>query len=254
MSSGLCCGWTVQKGDSDGYPCGLTNCTDVTPKMIERQIACRASCRLTVLAAVLLFVSGHVAAQETVRAKSSPAAEQTTIAPANSDTESQGGPTAPAGSAMILVSRQPVKLLAGPSSSAPSMYGFPAGRRFRMIGEESGFAQLEDVKSGAKGWIDESALGQSPAVPLAAVPSQPKPSLRSHKEISASKEVKASIPSTPHPPSHTHTKKIASTPSKTKPIHKAATAETQSETTASEQPKRRGLFGLRRNSAQGVLF
>ena len=130
---------------------------------------------LTVLAVVLLFVSGHVAAQETVRAKSSPAAEQTTIAPANSDTESQGGPTAPAGSAMILVSKQPVKLLAGPSSSAPSMYGFPAGRRFRMIGEESGFAQLEDVKSGAKGWIDESALGQSPAVPLAAVPSQPKP-------------------------------------------------------------------------------
>ena len=155
---------------------------------------------------------------------------------------------------MILVSKQPVKLLAGPSSSAPSMYGFPAGRRFRMIGEESGFAQLEDVKSGARGWIDESALGQSPAVPLAAVPSQPKPTLRSHKEITVSKEVKASIPSTPHPTSHTHTKKIASTPSKTKPIHKAATAETQSETTASEQPKRRGLFGLRRNSAQGVLF
>lgn len=207
-----------------------------------------ASCRLTVLAVVLLFVSGHVAAQETVRAKSSPAAEQTAIAPANSDAASQGGPAAPAGSGMILVSKQPIKLLAGPSSSAPFMYGFPAGRRFRLIGEESGFAQIQDVKSGATGWVDEAALGRSPGVPVAAVPSQPKPALRSHKEATAS------IPSTPNPISHTHTKKIASTPSKSKTTHKAATAETSSETTAAEKPKRRGLFGLRRNSAQGVLF
>jgi hypothetical protein len=209
---------------------------------------CRASCRLTVLAVVLLFVSGQVAAQETVRAKSSPAAVETTIAPANSDSASQGGPAAPAGSGMILVSKQPIKLLAGPSSSAPFMYGFPAGRRFKLIGEQSGFAQIQDMKSGATGWIDEAALGQSPDVPVAAVPSQPKPALRSHKEVTAS------IPPKPNPITHTHTKKIASTPSKSKHTRKAVTAETSSETTAVEQPKRRGLFGLRRNSAQGVLF
>ena len=207
-----------------------------------------ASSRVAVLAVVLLFVSGHVAAQETVRAKSSPAAVETTIAPAHSDAASQGGPAAPGASGMILVSKQPIKLLASPSSSAPVMYGFPAGRRFKLIGEESGFAQIQDVKSGATGWIDEAALGHSPDVPVAAVPSQPKQALRSHKEVTAS------IPSTPNPTAHTHTKKIASTPSKSKHTHKAATAETSSETTAVEQPKRRGLFGLRRNSAQGVLF
>jgi hypothetical protein len=213
-----------------------------------------ARIRVTVLAGVLLFVSGPLAAQETVRAKSSPAAEQITVSPAKSEAESQAGPTAPQGSGMILVSKQPVKLLAGPSSSAPFMYGFPAGRRFRLIGEESGFAQLEDVKSGAKGWIDESALGQSPAGPVAGVPSQPKPALRSHKEVTASKEVTVSTPSTPNPTLHSHTKKIASTPSKSKHTHKAVTAEAKPDASPPEPPKRRGLFGLRRNSAQGVLF
>jgi hypothetical protein len=147
---------------------------------------------------------------------------------------------------MILVSKKPIKLLAGPSSSAAVMYGFPAGRRFRLIGQESGFAQIQDVKSSAKGWIDETALGQLPAVPVAAAPSQPKPDVRPRKEVTAT------IPSNPTPTSHTHTKKIASMPSKSE--HKAATAETKSATSASEQRKRLGLFGLRRNNAQGVLF
>jgi hypothetical protein len=35
------------------------------------------------------------------------------------------------GSNMILVSRQPIGVLASPSSSAPVLYGFPAGRRDR---------------------------------------------------------------------------------------------------------------------------
>ncbi len=198
------------------------------------------------LAAVLLFVSGQVAAQVTVREKSSSAAEQTTIAPANGDAASQGAPAAPAGSGAILVSKQPVKLLAGPSSSAAVMYGFPAGRRFRLIGQEPGFAQLQDVKSGATGWIDEAALGHSPAVAAAKAASQPKQDLRSNKEVTAS--------SNPKPTSHAATKKIASTPAKAKRTRKAATAEAKSETPAPQQPKRRGLFGLRGNSAQGVLF
>jgi hypothetical protein len=221
--------------------------------MIERQnslpMTCGASCRFAALAFVLLSVSGQVAAQETVREKSSSAREQTTTPLANSDAASQGQ-TAPGGSGVILVSKQPIKLLAGPSSSAAVMYGFPAGRRFRLIGQESGFAQIQDVKSGAKGWIDETALGQLPGMPVASAASEPKQELHSRKEVTAS------IPSNATPAWHTHTKKIASTPSKTKHPHphKAATEKTQAATSASEPPKRRGLFGLKRNSAQGVLY
>jgi hypothetical protein len=54
----------------------------------------------------------------------------------------------PPGSGMILVSRRPVEVLASPSPSAPTMYGFPAGRPFRVIGRDGGFAQIQDLKSG----------------------------------------------------------------------------------------------------------
>jgi len=82
----------------------------------------------------------------------------------------------PPGSGMILVSRQPVAVLASPSSSAPTMYGFPAGRPFRVIGRDGGFAQIQDLKSGASGWIDEAALAPPPPrVPAVSAPSQPKP-------------------------------------------------------------------------------
>ena len=66
---------------------------------------------------------------------------------------------APAGSG-ILVTKRPVEVLAGPSSSASVLYGFPAGRPFRLIGRDAGFAQIQDLKSSATGWIDETALAQ----------------------------------------------------------------------------------------------
>ena len=53
----------------------------------------------------------------------------------------------PLGSGMILVSRQPVSVLASPSASAPTMYGFPAGRPFRVIGHDGGFAHIQDLKA-----------------------------------------------------------------------------------------------------------
>jgi hypothetical protein len=81
----------------------------------------------------------------------------------------------PPGSGMILVSRQPVAVLASPSSSAPTMYGFPAGRPFRVIGRDGGFAHIQDLKSSASGWIDEAALAPPPRAPAASVPSQTKP-------------------------------------------------------------------------------
>jgi hypothetical protein len=79
------------------------------------------------------------------------------------------------GSDVILVSRQPVAVLASPSSSAPTMYGFPAGRPFRVIGHDGGFAHIQDLKSSASGWIEEAALAPPPRVPGASVPSQTKP-------------------------------------------------------------------------------
>ncbi len=81
----------------------------------------------------------------------------------------------PSDSGVILVSRQPVAVLASPSPSAPTMYGFPAGRPFRVIGHDGSFAHIQDLKSSASGWIDEAALAPPPRVPAASVPSQTKP-------------------------------------------------------------------------------
>ena len=79
------------------------------------------------------------------------------------------------GSGMILVSRQPVSVLASPSASAPTMYGFPAGRPFRVIGRDGGFAHIQDLKSSASGWIEEAALAPPPRVPTASAPPQTEP-------------------------------------------------------------------------------
>jgi len=81
----------------------------------------------------------------------------------------------PPGSGMILVSRKPVAVLASPSSSAPTMYGFPAGRPFRVIGHDGGFAHIQDLKSSASGWIKEAALAPPPRVPGASTPSPTEP-------------------------------------------------------------------------------
>jgi hypothetical protein len=79
------------------------------------------------------------------------------------------------GSGIILVAKQPVEVLASPSASAPALYGFPAGRPFRVIGREGGFAHIQDLKSSASGWIDEAVLARPPRDPAASAPAQPKP-------------------------------------------------------------------------------
>src|SRR5262245_17965070 len=85
------------------------------------------------------------------------------------------GQPASAGSGPLLVSRQPIAILASPSSSAPTLYGFPAGRPFRVIGHSGGFAQIKDLRSGASGWIDEAALAPPPGSSAVSAPSQSKP-------------------------------------------------------------------------------
>ncbi len=96
----------------------------------------------------------------------------------------------PQGAGMILVSRQPIAMLASPSSSAATMYGFPAGRPFRLIGRDGGFAHIQDLKSGARGWIDEAALAPPPSVPAVSAPSQPKPGAVSRKSAKPSADPK----------------------------------------------------------------
>ena len=109
--------------------------------------------------------------------------------PANEAVEHAEQPEPP-GSGMILVSRQPIAMLASPSSSAATMYGFPAGRPFRVIGRDGGFAHIQDLKSDASGWIDEAALALPPSVPAVSAPSQPKPAAVSRKSAKPSADPK----------------------------------------------------------------
>jgi len=130
-------------------------------------------------------------------------------------------------SGKIMVSKRPVQVLAAPSSSASAMYGFPAGRPFRAIGRQAGFVRIQDVKSGASGWIEEAAL--------APAPERPKPTAA---------------------PATARTGKAAA-PAKAKPTSKNATAETLAPADAEPAPtqtKRRGLFGGGGGGLFGGLF
>jgi Bacterial SH3 domain len=134
------------------------------------------------------------------------------------DAAQQTGPDGDAaeqlpGGGMMLVARRPVELLAGPSPSAAVMFGFPAGRPFRVIGQEGGFAHIRDLKSGATGWIDKEAL--APPAPLATAPPP-----RAAPAAGGQKPSKASAP-------------------------KAAPKETPvaEESAPAAEPRKRGLFG-----------
>lgn len=127
------------------------------------------------------------------------------------------------GAGMILVSRKPVSVLASPSASAPAMYGFPAGRPFRVIGREGGFVQIQDLKSSASGWIDEAALAAPPPAPAVAAPSQSKPGAVSRKPATASADPKPKA-----------VKKAARVNVEPEPAVEPAPAEA---------PRRPGLFG-----------
>jgi hypothetical protein len=93
---------------------------------------------------------------------------------------------------MILVSRKPVEVLASPSATAPAMFGFPAGRPFRVIGREGAFVQIKDLRSSATGWIDATALAAPPPsrAPSVASPSPSKPGAVKPKPATASSDSK----------------------------------------------------------------
>lgn len=65
-------------------------------------------------------------------------------------------------SGKVVVSKQPIEILASPSASASALYGFPAGRPFRVLGGDGDYVKVQDVRSGASGWIEEAALKPAP--------------------------------------------------------------------------------------------
>jgi hypothetical protein len=67
-------------------------------------------------------------------------------------------------SGKIVVSNSPIEILASPSASASAIYGFPAGRPFRVLGGDGdgNYVKVQDVRSGASGWIEEAALEPAP--------------------------------------------------------------------------------------------
>jgi hypothetical protein len=139
------------------------------------------------------------------------------------------------GSGTILVSRKPIEVLANPSASSPALYGFPAGRPFRVIGHEGGFAHIQDLRSSASGWIEEAALAPPPSAPAVSTPSQPKAFPAKQKPASPSPSVGA--------------KPKVKTGS-------SATAESETVTESDEDavapPRRPGLFG--RGGLLGGIF
>src|SRR5262245_37114635 len=103
---------------------------------------------------VLVFPNGTVLAQDS-NSPPSEAVTTSTVTPpsvavvAGSQSTAIGVP---------YVTNRAVQVLAAPSSSASILYGFPAGRPVRVIGEEAGFAQIQDMKSSATGWVEQLAL------------------------------------------------------------------------------------------------
>jgi hypothetical protein len=107
-----------------------------------------------------------------------PGGETVAVAPPVTETgalpakpEISGDPVDAEMAGKVLISTRPVQVLAEPSPTASSMFGFPAGRPFRAISKKDGFIRIQDVRSGASGWIEEAALAPAPTAPVQPAPS-----------------------------------------------------------------------------------
>lgn len=129
---------------------------------------------IVALISALLAMSVQATAQDAAGDKTGALRQEAPTSPIakNGDAVDPAEPTGPTGSGMIPVSKRSIEVLAGASSSASALYGFPAGRPFRLIGRNAGFAQIQDLKSGAAGRTDETALAVAPSVAVAPVPSE----------------------------------------------------------------------------------
>ena len=129
--------------------------------------------------ATLLALIGPIAAQEATEETTGALPQETSTPPMEEGGAAVDQPAAGSG---IFVTKRPVEVLAGPSSSASVLYGFPAGRPFRLIGRDAGFAQIQDLKSSATGWIDETALAQPSPREAASAPVLRRPRLSRTRE------------------------------------------------------------------------
>jgi len=77
----------------------------------------------------------------------------------------------------VLVSKQPVQVLSEPNPAASPLYSLPMGRPFRAVAKQGNYLRIQDVNSGAGGWIEEAALAPAPAQNRAveATPGSPAP-------------------------------------------------------------------------------
>ncbi len=77
----------------------------------------------------------------------------------------------------VLVSKQPVQVLSEPNPAASPLYSLPMGRPFRAVAKQGNYLRIQDVNSGAGGWIEEAALAPAPAQKRAveAMPASPAP-------------------------------------------------------------------------------
>ena len=56
---------------------------------------------------------------------------------------------------------QPTVVRSAPAEDAPMLYAFPKGRELRIVSRDDEFVRIEDVRSGADGWVGKSALASN---------------------------------------------------------------------------------------------
>jgi len=159
-----------------------------------------------IVAVGLCVVAGIFALMEWNEASDAPEAATVAV----SVPESVESPTDPADqytvsptplSGKIVVSKRPVEVLASPSASASALYGFPAGRPFKVLGGDGDYVKIRDVRSGASGWIEEAALAPAPPpAPAATARGSSRPPARAANQTrSRSGSSTAATQQTPQP-------------------------------------------------------
>ena len=86
----------------------------------------------------------------------------------------------------VLISQQPVQVLSSPNPSASSLYSLPTGRPFRAVAKEGNYLRIQDLNSGAGGWIEQAALAPAPAQKRAEEPVRSAPGASPTRRTTAS--------------------------------------------------------------------
>lgn len=141
---------------------------------------------------------------------------------------------------------------AEPTTAAPVLFAYAAGRPLRVIAREAGFARVQDLGSGQFGWVKESSLAPftggyrqredvtpAPQLMAAATP-QPDPVQAAAPQIAA--------------PQATVAKVAVVSAKRIQPPRSDAVARGKKEMVATAEPGQRGFFGMRRDRPQRVAL